>query len=158
MTAILDLLYLLNFTSIIILYLGTVFIIAIILILLKKSYKKSFSISIILTFFAYIGILVGPLPPPLESKLKNALNQQVVYGVGSNGLVNTILRPCAEDGYLRGVYYRKAIYWENKDMENHLNRKDTFKLTPINKDFKLKDISLCEFANIINDIKIEENL
>lgn len=158
MTALLDLLYLLNFTSIVILYLGIVCIVATILILSKKSYKKSFSISIILTFFAYISILVGPLPSPLEIKLKKALNQQVIYGVGSNGLVNTILLPCEEDGYMRGVYYRKAIYWEKKDMDNHLNKKNIFKLTPKKESFNLKDFSLCEFANVVNDLRIEENL
>ncbi|MFX2151919.1 hypothetical protein [Acinetobacter baumannii] len=108
----------------------------------------------------------APIPGILQDNVKNLLLQQAKDGVGSNGFVNSIVMPCANEGigfrsfdkpgYVRGYDYGNALESYNRDLKNHVDKTEAFKVRPNDKLNIDKNLSLCEFAIEFNNLKFNE--
>lgn len=154
----LDLLYQGNFLSILLLYSLIYLLVGTILLFRKRPINSALSISIALTLPAYLFLNMAPIPNVLNNHLKELLIQQAHYGVGSNGLVNSILLPCSLDdrGYLRGTDYQNALMSIQTDMKDHLDQTEVFKISPIEKVNINGSLNICEFVNQFNELKAKE--
>lgn len=150
MNALLELIYLGNFISYVLLFTFTWLILS---TLPRNKIKNQILLSIPLAFIIYIIILALPLPPPLQKSLKQMLIQQSYNKVESNGLLNSILLPCIDNkGFIRGNDYRRAIEGYNNDLSNF---KTVF--SPLNQNsFSIDpNLKLCDFTLKFNEIKHE---
>jgi len=154
----LDFLYQGNFLSILLLYSLVYLVVATILLFRKKPTNSALSISIALTLPAYLFLNMAPIPNVLNNHLKELLIQQAHYGVGSNGLVNSILLPCSLDdrGYLRGQDYQNALMSIKTDMKDHLDKTEVFRISPVEKVNIDKSLNICEFVSQFNELKAKE--
>lgn len=155
MNAILEIIYFGNFISFALLFSFLWLILTILkLISPKKLINQPIILAIPLTIISYLIVITSPVPPPLQSNLKQMLLQQDSNKIESNGFLNSILIPCIQNkGFIRGNDYRHAVEWFKKDMSNHkgvfyLERNNTLNLN--------KNLSLCEFTTQFNELKHKE--
>lgn len=132
----------------------------------KSVFSLAFSLAFPLTLVGYLSMNAAPIPGILQDNVKNLLLQQAKDGVGSNGFVNSIVMPCANEGigfrsldkpgYVRGYDYGNALESYNRDLKNHLDKTEAFKVRPNGKLNIDKNLSLCEFAIEFNNLKFNE--
>ncbi|RCT89708.1 hypothetical protein DVA68_15815 [Acinetobacter baumannii] len=122
----------------------------------KPARSNAFSLAIPLTFMSWLALNAAPIPPAAQENLKDMLIQQAKFGVGSNALVNTIIMPCQDQGYVRGHDYNWALNAYQRDIQGHVDKTEVFKVTPkTNLDID-KKLEICEFISKFNEIKFKE--
>lgn len=105
-------------------------------VLFRPKSKSIYSgITLFFHFQCYFGLIkCSPYPPTVQQNLKDMLKNQASLGVGSNGLVNTVILGCNKnEGFLRGYDYSKALDSYKKDIINHTEGTEVFKLEPLPK-------------------------
>lgn len=124
---------------------------------LNSALSSAFSLSFPLTLIGYLSINFAPIPNLLQNNVKNLLIQQAREGVGSNAFVNSIVIPCQDKaGYVRGYNYGQALESYTRDLKNHLDKTEAFKVRPNDKLNIDKNLSLCEFAKAFNNVKFQQ--
>lgn len=154
--AILDFLYLGSLFSIVCIFLSMYLLGFALFSLLKKPTNNAFAFAIPMTLISWLALNAAPIPPVAQENLKKMLIQQAKYGIGSNALVNNIIMPCRDNGYLRGHDYNWALDAYQRDIQGHVDKTEVFKVSPkpnLNID---KNLKLCEFAYKFNEIKFNE--
>jgi hypothetical protein len=157
LVAFLDFLYLGSFYSIVCIFLLMYVLGFISFIRFKKPARSNaFALAIPLTLMSWLALNTAPIPPIAQENLKMMLIQQAKYGVGSNALVNNIIFPCQEKGYLRGHDYKWSLNAYQRDLQSHIEKTEVFKVSPKpNLDID-KSLELCEFTARFNEIKFNE--
>ncbi|MFL1616187.1 hypothetical protein GHT89_16445 [Acinetobacter baumannii] len=122
----------------------------------KPARTNAFSLAMALTLMSWLALNAAPIPPAAQENLKDMLVLQAKYGVGSNGLVNRIIMPCQEKGYVRGHDYNWALDSYQRDIQGHLDKTEVFKVTPTANLGIDKNLEICEFISKFNEIKFKE--
>ena len=132
----------------------------------NSLFSLAFSLAFPLTLVGYLTLNTAPIPGILQDNVKNLLLQQAKDGVGSNGFVNSIVMPCANEGigfrsldkpgYVWGYDYGNALESYDRDLKNHLDKTEVFKVKPKDNLHIDKNLSLCQFATEFNNLKFNE--
>ncbi len=125
----------------------------------SKSIYSGINFAFPFSMLFWIGLNVAPIPPTVQQNLKDMLKNQASLGVGSNGLVNTVILGCNKnEGFLRGYDYSKALDSYKKDIINHTEGTEVFKLEPLPKIDINETKPICSYIENFNKLKFEKIL
>ncbi|ENW02962.1 hypothetical protein [Acinetobacter beijerinckii] len=158
MISFLNFMYESSLYSTFVLFLLMLLLTSLVLLLLKKPLNFAFSFALPLTLISYLSMNAAPIPWILQDNVKHLLLQQAKDGVGSNAFVNSIVFPCSHtpSGFVRGYDYGNALESYDRDLKNHLDKTEVFKVLPKDNLNIDKALGLCEFAIQFNTLKFNE--